>query len=305
MADLTTAVVELVNQSGRPAPVQVQIGKVAGAVPAQTSPAGDVPANGRLSLTVPLKQTQLDRLGDLQATVRAGAQALPVIADLSARSVPAAPAGVKVDGDPGEWSKAPALVLDSADALGPSREVAAKGQWTGPDDLSVRAWLGWDERGLYVAARVRDDAHLQRQSGDKLWMDDCLQLALDMANDALSPATVGHAGYDGNDFNLGAALTAGGPSLYGYVERGATETQGPRAYPVAVKRTDSETRYELALPWEVLQVKPRPGLAFACSFIVFDLDSPGEQQASYWLGLTPGIAGGQDPSQYRTFVLTR
>ena len=27
--------------------------------------------------------------------------------------------------------------------------------------------------------------------------------------------------------------------------------------------------------------------------------------ARYWLGLTPGIAGGQDPSQYRTFVLTR
>lgn len=74
---------------------------------------------------------------------------------------------------------------------------------------------------------------------------------------------------------------------------------------VAVKRTDSETCYELALPWVALKVKPRPGLAFVFSFIVFDLDSPGEQQASYWLGLTPGIAGGQDPSQYRTFVLTR
>ncbi|MBU0608083.1 MAG: hypothetical protein KKI08_09345 [Armatimonadetes bacterium] len=67
----------------------------------------------------------------------------------------------------------------------------------------------------------------------------------------------------------------------------------------------SRWRRGVVLAWEALHVQPRPGLAFAFSFIVFDMDSPDEKQAAYWLGLTPGIAGGQDPSQYRTFVLTR
>lgn len=30
--------------------------------------------------------------------------------------------------------------------------------WKGPDDLSAKVWLRWDERNLYLAARVRDDA---------------------------------------------------------------------------------------------------------------------------------------------------
>ncbi|MCE5239224.1 hypothetical protein LLH23_12135 [bacterium] len=305
LADLNTAVVDLVNQSAQPVSVEVRVTKVAGAVAATPTLRGEVPGSGKQSLRVPLQQVQLARLGELQATIHAGAQALPVVADLSARAVPAVGGAVKVDGDLAEWAKLPPLALDSADALMPSREVMARGLWTGPDDLSVTAWLGWDERALYVAARVRDDAHVQRQSGDKMWMDDCFQFALDMVNDALSPAVAGRSGYDANDYNFGAGLTGDSPSLYCFVERGATEPQGPRSYPVAVRRVRGETVYELALPWEALRVQPRPGLVFALSFVVFDVDTPEERQASYWMGLTPGIAGGQDPSQYRTFVLTR
>lgn len=305
LADLNTLVVDLVNQSNQPAAVELQIGKITGAAAAQPPAKATVAAGQTTKLQVPLKVADPAKLGEMQATLNAGAQTLPLTADLSIKAIPAAPAQVKIDGDLSEWEKLPALTLNSADSIYPSRQVVTKGQWTGPDDLSVRAWLGWDQRNLYVAARVRDDAHIQRQSGDKLWMDDCLQFALDTLNDALKPETTGKLGYDSNDFNYGMALTQTGPQLYCFVDRGATETQGPRAFPLAIKRVGEETVYELALPWESLKLQPKPGQALAFSFIVFDVDAPEEQQATYWMGLTGGIAGGQDPSQYQTFVLMK
>lgn len=103
---------------------------------------------------------------------------------------------------------------------------------------------------------------------------------------------------------MGMALTSAGPQCYCWVDKGKTEDAGPRTFPLVVKREGSETVFELAIPWESLApLEPRPGKAFGFSFVVFDSDCTEDRQAAYGMALTPGIAGGQDPSAYRTFVL--
>ncbi len=304
LTDLSTLTFHLTNRGAEPLPVEVQIEKVVGAEVPQKAGKATVPAGGRARLDLPLRNANPARLGAVAARVKAGEQTLEVAGDLSATPVPPAPAGVKVDGDLSEWSKQSPLVLDGLDDLYPSRDAFTRGDWSGPRDLSARVYLGWDARCLYLAARVADDVHVQRQGADKIWMDDCLQFAFDTLNDALSPQLGGKSGYDDNDYNLAMALTAQGPVCACFVERGSANTQGARAFPLAIKRVEGETLYEVAIPWENLKpLQPKAGRAFAFSCILFDVDSAAERQAGYWVGLTPGIANGQDPSAYRTFVL--
>lgn len=304
LAALDTLAVEIINESPQPQPVGLQIDRVAGALAASKTLQSTVPASGRSVLTVALQQVDPAKLGKLEGRLSAAGQTVPLSADLSATVVPRAPARVQVDGDLTEWSGATPLVLEGPQWLLPTRAAMERGEWSGPADLSARVYLAWDAGHFYLAARVRDDVHVQQHSGETIWMNDCLQFALDTRNDALSPEITGHSGYDANDYNFALALTPAGPETYCFVERGDTVSAGPRNYPLAIKRGNGETCYELAIPWEALRpLAPRAGSALAGSFVIFDVDGPDEKQASYWLGLTPGIANGQDPSCYRTLVL--
>lgn len=301
---LDRVTVDLVNQSAQPQEATVQVQSLAGATPLESTLRIALPPSGKIKLEIPLKNVQVDRLGQFQATLKVGDQSAAFVADLSATPIPPAPQ-VKVDGDLSEWSKLSPLTLDGPEWLLPTRDAARRGEWAGPQDLSARVNLAWDEKYLYLAARVRDDVHLQTQSDDKIWMNDCLQLALDTLNDAL-PQDLTAPGYDANDYNLAVALTPNGPQAYTFVERGSSANAGPRTFPLAIKRQGDETCYELAVPWELLRpAQPTAGKTLAFSFALFDVDKPEDKQASYWLGLTPGIANGQDPSAYRTFILTK
>lgn len=297
LKDLQTLVVELVNQSAQPLAAKVQIGALAGARVPQPSGEAKVPASGRASLPFALSGAAVPGLGELRGTVQVGLMTLPLAANLALRPLHAVPGGLKIDGDLREWPAASAIQLDRRHLL-PSKETPRG--WSGPDDLGATVYLGWDARRLYVAARVRDDVHLQNHVGDRIWMDDCLQLAFDLGNDALPPEFSGRSGYDASDYNLAVALTSSGPQCYCFVDRGGTETSGPRDYPLAARRGESETCYEWALDWP----QP-PGKLLRLSFVIFDVDSPAEKQAEYWLGLTGGIANGQDPSQYGVFALVK
>ncbi|NUQ01854.1 MAG: hypothetical protein HUU35_18565, partial [Armatimonadetes bacterium] len=173
-------------------------------------------------------------------------------------------------------------------------------------DLGVRLWLAWSAAGLHLAAAVADEQHLQQQRGDRIWMGDSLQIAFDSLNNALSSRLSGSPGYDRDDANLALALTSQGPQGYVFVERGASDGNSLRDFPLAIVRRDAATLYEAILPWELLApLAARAGAAFGFSFVAFDTDLETERQAPYFLALTPGIANGQDPSAYRTFVLSR
>lgn len=62
-----------------------------------------------------------------------------------------------------------------------------------------------------------------------------------------------------------------------------------------------KTVYELKMPLKLLKIEPDKGVIFGFNAVVFD-DDDGEGQ-DYWIQLTPGIAGGWDPREFRKFIL--
>jgi hypothetical protein len=204
-----------------------------------------------------------------------------------------------IDGDLAEYEDMPSIDLNTQAALDPPDAVANR-LWTSTEDLSVKAHLAWDAENLYFAARVTDEAHIQEQTGSRIWTNDAIQFAVDPLNDATGAHFTSVSGYNANDSEFGLALTPEGPVVWQW--HGAAE--GPvEGAELAVVRGDGETVYELALPWSRLTDRgPEAGMAMGVNFIVLDADAPGKR-ALYWMGPTEGIAGGKNPAAFNTFVL--
>jgi len=165
--------------------------------------------------------------------------------------------------------------------------------WDGAGDLSVRAWLAGDGRGLYFAADVTDDVHAAPFVGpDNFWQSDSVQVAIDAENDSA-------AGFDDDDREVGFVLADDGPRCF--ITWPAPYRRAD--FVLAAKRDGSHTIYEAFVPWTGLDVKPpAAGAVMAINFIVNDNDGQGR---GYWMGLTPGIGEKKSPSAYRKFVLLR
>ena len=214
---------------------------------------------------------------------------------------------VTVDGDLSKYADIKPLVLDSPEQVYPDKSLQEKVLWKNAADLSAKCYLAYDDQNLYLAFQVTDDAHIQRQTGDKIWKDDCVQFALNANNDALQHPATGkyHENYNSSDYNYGVALTKDGPLCWCWVDKGTdTGKDGQRSFPLVVKREDPDTIYEMAIPWRnVAPLGPKQGKVFSFSFIVFDTDNMNESSAPYWLGLTGGIADPANPTLFKKFVL--
>ena len=208
----------------------------------------------------------------------------------------------RIDGDLAEYAGLAPIRLNHQGFLSPP-DAGANKMWTGVEDLSVTAWVAWDEARFYFAARVRDDAHVQERTGTAIWANDSFQIGFDTLSDALDPAFAGRAGYSPDDHEFGIALTPEGPQLFQWT--GGPDPNGrlvPAAQ-LAIRRDGSETLYEWAVPWgELKPLAPRAGRIFGFSFVAIDADKSG-QSAPYWMGLTHGICGGKNPAAFARCVL--
>ena len=71
-----------------------------------------------------------------------------------------APGDVTIDGNLGEWNTESAAVMNTAEQV-----VRDVGQWTDESDLSVQAYLMWDEENLYLGATILDDTPFMYREG--------------------------------------------------------------------------------------------------------------------------------------------
>ena len=166
-------------------------------------------------------------------------------------------------------------------------------------NFAVDYWLGYDDECFYLAAKADDPYHVQTAFGNFLWRGDSLQWAF-ATTDTIPKSVLPKGTNDKSGvtpFNYGLALTKDGTECFRYL--GAA---GPRHFPCKVTRTGNETFYEVAIPWTELEYTPASGKRIAFSFIVFDRNSEAEVSAPYYIGLTRGIAGGQDASLYKVIV---
>lgn len=158
--------------------------------------------------------------------------------------------------------------------------------WQGPEDLSVRIWLGCEKDDLRVRFVVRDDTHVQRAEAAALYKNDGLQFVLEAP------------GQDGN-FEFGLARTADDrPLVHTWiVPRGFDAERVARSVRLAVSRTKDQTLYDAHIPLAALGFTHETlETGFRFNAIVYDDDGLGDARDG-WMEIVPGIAGKKEYTQ--------
>ncbi len=186
------------------------------------------------------------------------------------------------------WEQRSATVLDSRSQVYPPDPMVG---WSDPEDLSVRAWVGWDKEFLHLAAVVRDPVHFAASdSPADFWQNDSLQVALDPLNDAGETP-----GFLADDREFGLVL---GPSG-GRAVQTVPETRRLDV-PCQIAREGEETRYQVAVPWPLVGLSPASGRVLGLSFLVNQNNGQGR---AYWMAVSPGIGEAKRPAAYPDFYL--
>ncbi|MCS6910371.1 MAG: LCP family protein [Anaerolineales bacterium] len=195
----------------------------------------------------------------------------------------------RVDGDLAEWT---ALVYASNQpTFGGQNRADGK-------DLSASWNIAWDDRYLYLALKVKDDALVQAATGELLYKGDSLELWI-----GVDPGNRDRQLTE-REFQIGLSagdLSSGGtPEAYLWWPH---ERQGPiRDALIAAQPVEGGYALEAAVPWSVLELTPFAGEGFAFVLAVNDDDTPGapEQETQ-----TTNVKGARlrDPRTWGVLVL--
>lgn len=165
--------------------------------------------------------------------------------------------------------------------------VDGEAAWSGADDLSARALVGWDAEVLYVGARVFDawfevpPPGAAMEGGDHV----VLQLDADLYGD-WDGAT-----FDIDDWLIGLSpgdLAARAPEGWAWRPRlGAAEAGTIR---VAARRLADGYTIEAAVPWSLVGFAPprQPAMGFALAVVDVDAGTDGAPPTRTILATSPG-----------------
>lgn len=191
-----------------------------------------------------------------------------------------------------EWTRGAWLYLDKA------TQIRQLEDWKGPEDLSGRVNIMWDNENLYLASVVQDDIFGETEERPGMvWANDSLQIALkcDMTTEM----------YAFNELTI--SKLKGETIIYRNKSEG-TATLGlvtnfkGKTVRDEMKKT---TTYEVAIPWTELTTsdfKINPGISIAFSMLINDNDGKGRRG---WIELTPGIGYEKDPSLFTNIKLIK
>ena len=198
------------------------------------------------------------------------------------------------------------IKLDSPGTLFPV-DALANSMWTNPEDLSATVKMKATPQYLHVICDVTDDVRIRTREGSRLWGNDAIQFAINPKGNAPDPAVAGKPGYGTNDWEFGMAKTPKGPQLFCYIAPGRTKMSGKlvSASQIPFSVTDisgNVTRYEVKLPWKLLNLEPETGTVFGFNLIALDTDRK-DITSSYWMQMSSGITNGKRPDLFRKFIL--
>lgn len=145
--------------------------------------------------------------------------------------------------------------------------------WTGAQDLEGAFHVGWDDKYLYLAVKVKDDIYVQNASGTDLYKGDSLEILFDRDYEADKND---HALTD-DDFQVGISPGRGDVNgqreAYLWFPRAVA---GSRDVKIASQRQNGVTRIEAAVPWSVLKTTPILGDRYGFVLSISDNDNPQE-----------------------------
>ena len=169
--------------------------------------------------------------------------------------------------------------------------------WSGPEDLSARFYGSWDKKYLKIEVQATDDLHFATQKVP--WKCDSLQIAIDPKSNAglqqLSPGVLGK-----DDVEFGITADSAGKLIL-VVSSGRKDLFEPGDCVVTRDDAKKTTRYQVRIAWSKLGVKPRPGMVFGMSLVLFDDDAGSGPE--YFAQIGGGITKQKNPRKYLKFML--
>ncbi len=198
---------------------------------------------------------------------------------------------MKIDGNLNEWTKVPAIKLDSSEYL-----LHANRAWGGPTDFSGKIYVMWDEELLYIAADITDNEVIQEKTGAYLFQGDTIEiyLRMNLAEDD------GIASYTNNDYQFGftPGTNAKAPDWHIWNNsRALTDVQ------VVVQRTKTGYTLEAAIPvWE-MDILLEQGLEIGFDVAIDDVDMSNAADTELQLVWSCLPNGWADPTVFNIVVL--
>ena len=192
--------------------------------------------------------------------------------------------GIVIDGDLSDWNLESAAVLDDESQLHRDGNL-----WHGPNDLSVKFWLSWDEENLYIAADVTEDTPLG--AIEMLPIDGEDNLKLYISTDPT--ADPNRTEYGTCDWLVYFVMDEGfwdtaidrsmvpKDSRQRFVSVGMDGGENVlEGYECAIQMTTTGFTWEAVVPWSCFSNKkidvytPAAGDVLSCDFVITDIDYP-------------------------------
>jgi hypothetical protein len=171
-----------------------------------------------------------------------------------------------IDGKLGDWG------LDTYQI---DNVVYGADRWNNPADLSGSVMVGWDEKYLYLAFRVKDADYVQLAHGESLFKGDSVEVLLD--TDVPDDYYVRALNTD--DYQLGISPGSSDPGedteAYLWFPESIEGTRSKVV--VGAEKVDNGYRLETAIPWSIFDVTPGESQHFGFVASISDNDRSGEQ----------------------------
>ena len=173
---------------------------------------------------------------------------------------------IRIDGDANDWGDRGMRVDVLAGEDGAMKE---------PNDLDASFRLGWNDAGLLVLVKVRDNEFIESPNDAELWRSDCVELYLgtgrgekELYQIVVSP------GMDPNHADL---------RWFAHDHRKDANLK-KTTIEVAAARAATKGGYtlEVLLPWEPLGIKPAAGREVGFQMFVADQDANSKQFHAIW-----------------------
>ncbi len=191
---------------------------------------------------------------------------------------------VTIDGEVADWA-GKGLEVVSLPASG--------GKLRPPGDFDPSLRIGWNEEGLVLLARVKDNLIREADDGSALWRGDSLEIFL-------TPKRGTREGYR---LVVGTGADPDRPKVRTHFDDFRKATAGEKlTAQVQGKKTPEGYLLEMLLPWKNLKITPATRVEFGMQLFANDDDGNGQQNRFQALWHPAGDPR-KDPLAYQTFRL--
>jgi len=198
---------------------------------------------------------------------------------------------IEVDGKLDEWEGEEAITVDHT-------MVSYGAKPKSDRDASYKLYSLWDEKGLHFAAAVRDESIVAQHAGNKIYENDCIEIALDVKHDSWE----GSYGDDDYQFVFSVPLNrVTGPMKHIFRNPTSVDPEAPDVK-LAYERFHGGYLFEVSIPWSTvgLDKPPAPGTVMGFQNDLRDRDRDGSAAGLCWLPFFDPTAS---PLQFGHLVL--